>query len=86
MAKNIRITKANQIAVNLIEAAWNDLQLYKRLAHEDPHTKIYDEMRQAKGRQWNHMTDLLAAMNGMSFYEMNQSDNYKKMAAIYNES
>jgi len=86
MAKNIRITKANQLAINLIEATWNDLQLYQNLLKEDPECKIFKDMRERKGQQWNTMTDLLAHMNGISFIDMNKCKNYKIMAANYNES
>jgi len=85
MAKNIRITKANQIAINEIVISKNDLEHYdnRRLfASKNGDTELaelYDKVYQTALKTWSAQCNLLAKMNNMDFTDLVTSENYHTM-------
>ena len=91
MAKNIRITKANQIAITEIVRSKNDLEHYdnRRLfasKNGDPElADLYADLYQTALKTWSAQCNLLAKMNNMDFTDLVTSKNYHTMvdAASY---
>ena len=88
MAKNIRITKANQIAINLIAKSNHELDRYARWEREakeegdDKLLKTWKESYTWTLKKWSAQTDMLAAMNNIDFCDMVKSENYHEMLRI----
>jgi len=91
MAKNIRITKANQIAINEIVRSKNDFQHYdnRRLFAskngDEELAELYGNQYETALTKWSAQCNLLAKMNNMDFCDLVSSANYRTMvdAASY---
>jgi thymidylate synthase len=85
MAKNIRITKANQIAVNLIAKSNNEMKKYdewKKEAYaksDDKLAEMWGNLYENELAKWSAQTNLLAKMNNLDFCDMVTSSNYHTM-------
>jgi hypothetical protein len=85
MAKNIRITKANQIAVNLIAKSNDEMQKYATWRKEayaksdDKLAEMWGDLYESTLKTWSAQTNLLAKMNKISFCDMVTSSNYHTM-------
>lgn len=85
MAKNIRLTKANKIAINRIIATKQLMNGYGKsaqLAKQDGDEKNYKHFNDIYNKyldKWVTEMDLLAEMNGMTWLELVDSKNYMDM-------
>jgi len=88
MAKNIRITKANQIAINHVAKSNSELDRYSRWideAKEEGDEKLLNTWKESYTwalKKWSAQTDMLAAMNNLDFCDMVKSKNYHEMLRI----
>lgn len=85
MAKNIRLTKANKIAINRIFATKQLMNGYGKsaqLSKQDGDEKNYKHFNDIYNKyldKWVTEMDLLAEMNGMTWLELVDSKNYMDM-------
>jgi|DEB0MinimDraft_10_1074344.scaffolds.fasta_scaffold50250_2 hypothetical protein len=88
MAKNIRITKANQIAVNEIISVDKEMRQFEdwrdnaRERGDEKLAELWQGHYKSELRTWSAMINLLAKMNNLSFTDMVMSDNYHTMQDI----
>lgn len=94
MAKKIRITKANQIAVNNIRASKRECNVARekiaywtklnddQIKDAEVNIKMYEDSYDRYVTIWNAQIDMFAEMVGLDFLEVIQDDNYRIMADI----